>query len=333
MDFDESKPFIYDMPVIVREFIAEVLGTFVQILLGLCSLFVVNILPSYATRIYTESGYEYCKSLPKNDTSCLGRRQSTIVYNIDLVGLKIIMIAFTWASGTFAGLVLSLPISGGYHNPGISIAMATLSRLSWKSLLHLLPAQYLAVILSAGSTHLMFYEYMPTPELKEFYIGYAMIPSPHKEINGLTMSFIDSFISCFLYSLVLFATLDTKGNPMGRHFQPIMCSFFLFSLIFFHVINKNGVPFNPARDLGTRLYAAFIVGFEKAFGQFSYLFWLSQQLSTVLGFICGAWIYVTFFGLPETTLVLGDEPNKKVSDYHKIKTTVNQKSDKTIKSP
>ena len=98
-------------------------------------------LPNVAKRTYTDP--DYCP-LPLNTTQykcdnysvdytkiAPGKRAGDDIYFIHLDALYIIVIAMTWASGLLLSLLVSVPVSGGYLNPAISVTLATMSRLEW----------------------------------------------------------------------------------------------------------------------------------------------------------------------------------------------------------
>ena len=99
-------------------------------------------LPNVAKRTYTDP--QYCH-LPKNSSKyeCLrnetgyplsidlGKREGDPIFTIQLDSIYIIVIAVNWASGMLLSLLVTVPLSGGYVNPAISVTLATMSRLQW----------------------------------------------------------------------------------------------------------------------------------------------------------------------------------------------------------
>ena len=124
----------------------------------------------------------------------------------------------------------------------------------------------------AAAFHLLYYQHIDSADADRI-IGYVFIPSPHPSIKWLSMAFIDRFISCAIFAMFVFSTLDVRSNPMPNYSQPLIIVTVVFVAAMFFTINQNGIVFYPglysaiqlwkqiselyflfkARDLGTRL--------------------------------------------------------------------------------
>lgn len=103
----------------------------------LSALVLAFIMPNTVQRKYTDP--DYCV-YPDNKTVCVpnidtpqGKGAGDSVYQINFECIYVVTVGLTWASGLLGGLILSVPVSGGYLNPAISLTLATMSRLEWYS--------------------------------------------------------------------------------------------------------------------------------------------------------------------------------------------------------
>ena len=175
-----DKRYLLDMPDWIREFLAEFLGTFLQLVFFFSSLSFLTLAsfgqhllnsalmlyyiePTSAVRLYsdpticsepshesTNRSVSSCSSLA---TPVKGRMRGDIQYDVSLDAIFIIIIAFAWGAGHMVGLLVSMPVSGGFLNPAISLALASLNLMPRRKVLNLIPAQYLGSFFSAFMIH------------------------------------------------------------------------------------------------------------------------------------------------------------------------------------
>lgn len=86
--------------------------------------------PTSAQRQYSDPTVDFCA---KTDRP-IGRCKDDVQYDVFLDAIFIIIITFAWAAGVIASLLISMHISGGFLNPGISVALVSLNQLEWSAL-------------------------------------------------------------------------------------------------------------------------------------------------------------------------------------------------------
>ncbi len=215
----------------MKDFIGEMLGTFVLTLLGCCSVAVAVLFGEYNS-----------------------------IFQIGLV----------WGLGVTLAIFLTRNICCAHLNPAVSVAMVLAGRMSGKKLPLYLVAQLVGAVLaglvllglfSASIVHYeevngivrgtaasvdtarMFGEFYPNP-------GDATISSV-----SLPLAMCAEGFGTFLLALFIFAlTEDCNVGRPSSDLQPVFIGLTVSSIIFF-IAPLTQAGLNPARDLGPRIVA------------------------------------------------------------------------------
>ena len=205
-------------------FIAEIIGTFLLILLG--------------------TGVVANSTLNKS----LG-------YNAGWV-----VITFGWGLGVFMGVAVAGPYSGAHINPAVTIGLAVAGKFSWSLVPQYILAQFIGAILGAFITSIYFYSHFKeTPDagvkLGVFCTGPAIKNYPLNFFNELVGTFV-------LVLVVLYFTEPVVNSELVGEMQIGLGSIgalpvaLLVVAIGMSLGGTTGYAINPARDLGPRLVHA-----------------------------------------------------------------------------
>uniref|UniRef100_A0A7E4ZWL0 Aquaporin-3 n=1 Tax=Panagrellus redivivus TaxID=6233 RepID=A0A7E4ZWL0_PANRE len=252
---------------IVRQFLAEFLGTAFLLLIGTAA----NI---------------------QGHASING--QSTSVY-------------LAWGFGFMFSVMMSAGISGAHLNPAMSFMFWIQGDISVLRMFIYWVAQYAGAIIGSllsfighyddimylGSSHLHVTGENATAGL------FAPYPTPHVSNFG---AFVDQiFGTAILAAMIVLITDKRHGIP--SHQQPILAGATMSMIAM--TFGDNGFGINPARDLGPRIMAL-IVGYgPRVFSASSWYFWV-PLLAQHVGAPLGAWIYKIFIGLHGTETFVED---------------------------
>lgn len=231
-------------------FIAEVLGTFLLILLG--AGVVANVV------------------LEKTKSNDLGW----------------LVITTAWGFAVFVGVSVAGPHSGAHLNPAVTIGLAVAGNFEWNLVANYVVAQFIGAMLGAFFAWLLYRDHFKATadgELKK--AVFCTAPA----IRNYASNLLSEIIGCFVLVLVVLYFTDASLNGSGNNQTPIglgslgaLPVAILVWVIGLSLGGTTGYAINPARDLGPRIVHAFLPIKNKVSSDWSYA-WVP-----VLGPIIGA---------------------------------------------
>jgi len=239
----------------LREFIAELLGTFVLILIGNGSV--------------------------AQSTFSIGSKGTFFSVN------------WGWGLGVLLGVVVSGGVSGGHINPAVTVAVATLGKFPWRKVPHYLAAQYLGSFLASCVLFLVYWDalvkyehevsaYRTTPDTAMIFTTF---PRYHLTwIGGVT----DQFFGTALLLVAVCAITDRKNMQVSKQLVPLFIGLTVLAIGVSFGFNC-GYAINPARDFAPRIFTAISGWGLKVFTYRHW--WLVPIFACHLGAIVGAWFY------------------------------------------
>ncbi len=232
-------------PTLGKQCLAEFLGTYLLILLG-CGAVHASVLTGAQSGLW----------------------QVAIVW-----GIAIMLAAYTVGA-----------VSGAHINPAITLAFAVWSRFAWRSVLPYILAQFCGAFLAAATLFVLFNPYLRAREQEKHVVRGApgseitamcygeYFPSPgplsnaegpysldaHERLNVLVSeptAFCAELLGTLVLAMVVFAVSDER-NPSAPpgHLAPVFIGLTVAGLISV-IAPLTQACFNPARDLGPRLFA------------------------------------------------------------------------------
>lgn len=193
-------------------------------------------------------------------------------------------IVFGWGLAVVFGIIVSVRISGAHLNPAVTLAMASIGRMSWSDVPNYIVAQIFGGFVGAGIVFTVFYpkwiEFDPT--LSHTASVLATFPA----VPGFLPGFIDQVVGTFILLYLILAVLNFIKNPA----ENIGFAFIIGAIVLAVGISfggMNGYAINPARDLAPRLFAL-IMGFQNL-GDISV--WTVPVIGPIVGGILGAKVF------------------------------------------
>ncbi|XP_015793340.1 aquaporin-9 [Tetranychus urticae] len=249
---------------VLREFLAELLGTFVLTTIG-CS---VN-----AATTVSKSGAV---------AGAIG--------------------PWGWGLALTAAIYVCGGVSGGHVNPAVTLGMATIGKLSWIKVPYYFAAQYIGAFFGALVTYLVYHESIKAhfgDQLQTLGVNgtaaiFGTLPNPNVSIGTC---FLDQVVCVGFFLLLIQAITDDRNMDCPKGLIPIAIGVADLTLMAFAFGYNCGAPVNPARDLGPRLLSS-IVGYGgEVFSVRNYNYFWVPIVATHIGGIIGSWIYVLFISL------------------------------------
>ncbi|CAF3368290.1 unnamed protein product [Rotaria sp. Silwood1] len=280
----------------VAQFVAELFGTFVLIFIGDLSV----------------AQYKFTK--PRiNSNFGINLSYGTGVY----VALMI--------AGPISALMIAGPVSGAHLNPAVSISLLTIRKLKPLQCLFYVIGQLIGAFFGAVIVYNLHWALF-----NRFDGGVRQIAGN----NGTADIFFtmpedgipqwNLFFDQLIGTAVLMIFIMALGNDFN-HMISEVAKPFAFTLIIFAITSafarNSGAAINPARDLGPRLFAAFIYGWKEVFQSNNYFFWI-PIMGPIVGAIIGVWIFEGYLLLMKRFANLPNVVNIGSIELHpKVKST------------
>ncbi|RKP39264.1 aquaporin-like protein [Dimargaris cristalligena] len=239
-----------------REYLAEFLGTYVMVLLGL--------------------GVIICSAL-----------------NVEAKFQAWSLISLGWAFAIMTGLFVSQGVSGGHLNPAVTLAFAAWRKFPWRKVPGYWFAQLLAAFVAAGTLHLLFLQSLDVYSgdrrdvTGPFATASFFVTFPITVVNNGT-AFLSEALGTFLLVLVAFGVTDRHNVPpvgWGPLALGLTVTGILMSITF-----QAGGALNPARDLGPRLYLLAAGWGVETFQAHSHYFYV-PIVAPCVGAVLGGFVY------------------------------------------
>jgi glycerol uptake facilitator protein len=228
----------------LKEFIGEVFGTFVLILLGDGVVAHVGLAPRLAAPAYN---------------------WNTIV--------------FGWCLAVIVAVYISGGVSGAHINPAVTLALAVKRDFPWKKVLPYIIAQMIGAFLGAAAVFLIYRDGLVAAGMPNVWStgpGAVFSASFWGGEGAAAMgsySMVTASIAEFFGTMVLLwgvmAAGDSKNLGLKNNLGPMLVGFTVLA-VGLSLGGPSGYSINPARDLGPRILGA-IVGTK---GLFDGLYWL-----------------------------------------------------------
>jgi glycerol uptake facilitator protein len=242
------------MHSLLGELLAELLGTFVLIVLGDGVVAMVVLFGTGAPGEVIKGGYT----------------------NITL----------GWGLAVFLGICIAGRISGAHLNPAVTLTVAVFRGFPWRRVLPYIIAQVAGAFAAAG---LVFVNYLPAflkrdPDLSTTAGVFTTFPAfPDAWLHGL----LDQVVGTALLLALILAITDPRNRPVPAGLQPFAVGLLVVA-IGISWGGMHGYAINPARDLGPRLFTL-AAGFQNT-GFEDHVF-LVPIIAPLLGGLLGALIY------------------------------------------
>lgn len=166
-----------------------------------------------------------------------------------------IVITTGWALAVFVGVVVAGPYSGAHINPAVSVGLAAAGQFEWA----LVPVYILGQMIGAALGALtVWIFYRSHYEVTTDVIAIKATFCTHPEIRHNTNNFLSELIGTFVLILVVLyitgASLeDPRNTPIGLGSLGAIPVAFLVWAIGLSLGGTTGYAINPARDLSPRI--------------------------------------------------------------------------------
>ncbi|KAI1283111.1 Aquaporin-9 [Halotydeus destructor] len=249
----------------MREFLAELLGTFVLTCIGCCTNAFVT--------VAGEGQYGH------------------------MIG------PWGWGMALTAAIYVCGRVSGGHVNPAVTLGMCSVGKLPWRKLPHYFAGQYIGAFLGAVVTYLVYRDALINKFGDNFTFAdnntatagiFGTFSAP--EVSTST-AVIDQIVCVGFFLLLICAITDERNMQTPRGLIPIAIGICDLGLLIFAFGYNCGAPINPARDLAPRLFTSMAGWGSGVFSFKDYGYFWVPIVATHIGGIVGCWVYRLFIEL------------------------------------
>ncbi|XP_060906625.1 aquaporin-10a [Labrus mixtus] len=261
-----KKPALRLRNAVVRECMAEFLGTFVLLLFG-------------------------CSAAAQVKTSR------------DTKG-QFLSVNMAFSVGVMSAMYLTKGISGAHLNPAVTMSFCVLGRVPWGRLVPYSLSQLLGAYMASGLVYLVYYDaimefsggVLTVHGQNETASIFATYPS---EYITLGRSFLDQVVGTGMLMLCILALDEKRNTPAPSELIPPIVAVIVLGISMSMSANC-GAAINPARDLGPRLFTLTAGWGTEVFTCYNYWFWV-PLVAPPIGGVLGSLIYLVFIDwhLPE----------------------------------
>lgn len=262
---------------VLGDMLAEFLGTFVLLLLGIGSVAVAVV------------------GLPGS-----GRQA------VDFGPANWLIIAWSWGFAVMFGVHVAGGVSGAHLNPAVTLAFAVRRDLPWRKVLPYWLAQVLGAFVAAALVYACYRWAIDAANAKEgitreeslgTYSIFATFPAEYFG-DSWWGPLLDQIVGTGILLLLICALIDTRNTAPAANLHPFLIG--LVVVVIGMAFGTNaGYAINPARDFGPRLFTFFegwgAIALPGSFGWFSGYWWI-PIVGPLIGAVLGTLVYDLLIG-------------------------------------
>lgn len=242
-------------------FVAEIVGTFILILLG----------GGVCANVSLEKTY--------------GNNSGWIVITIG------------WAMAVYAGVVVSGDVSGAHLNPAVSVGLAAAGKFAWANVGSYVLAQFIGAMLGAFLVWLMHRDHFNVTPDQGAQLGvFCNVPAIPNTFLNVLGELLGTFVLVFAVLFISSPELmdDGTAKPIGMGSLGAIPVAFIVLAVGLSLGGTTGYAINPARDLGPRIIHAIVPINDKGSSRWDYS-WI-PVVGPLLGGLVAAGLYLLLNG-------------------------------------
>ncbi|MFN8406537.1 MAG: MIP/aquaporin family protein [Sphingobacteriaceae bacterium] len=171
-----------------------------------------------------------------------------------------IVITTGWALAVFVGVVVAGPYSGAHLNPAVSIALAVAGKFAWAQVPCFILAQFIGAGIGSFIVWLIHIDHFNATEDPNAQLAvFSTAPAIRNYPINLVSEFVGGFVLVFVILHLKGAELQGINHvPIGLGAVGAIPVAFLVWVIGLSLGGTTGYAINPARDLGPRIMHAIL---------------------------------------------------------------------------
>lgn len=210
---------------------------------------------------------------------------------------QFLSVNMAFSVGVMSAMYLTKGISGAHLNPAVTLSFCVLGRVSWGRLLPYSLSQLLGAYVASGLVYLVYYDaimefsggVLTVYGQNETASIFATYPS---ESITLGRSFLDQVVGTGMLMLCILSLDEKRNTPAPTELIPPIVAVIVLGISMSMSANC-GAAINPARDLGPRLFTLTAGWGTEVFKCYGYWFWV-PLVAPPIGGVLGSLMYLVF---------------------------------------
>lgn len=209
-------------------------------------------------------------------------------------------INIVWGLGVTMGCYVAGGVSGAHLNPAVTVALAVHRGFPWRKAPAYIVAQVAGAFAASAVVFLTYSEALQAFDGGVRQVTGAQATAgiwatyPQPFLSTLPGGFIDQVVGTAILMMVIFALTDTRNAPPGAGLGPVLVGLLVVAIGASFGFN-SGYAINPARDFGPRLFTA-VAGWGGDVFRAGHGWWWVPVVAPPIGAVLGGWLYDVCIG-------------------------------------
>lgn len=209
-------------------------------------------------------------------------------------------INLTWGLGVAMGCYVAGGVSGAHINPAVTLALAVHRGFPWRKVLPYSVAQVAGAFAGALIVYVTYHEAFAAfdggvrqvvgPQASAFI--FSTYPQAH--LSTFPGGLIDQIVGTAILVGVIFGIVDARNAAPPAWLTPFIVGLLVVAIGAAFGFN-SGYAINPARDIGPRLFT-FVGGWGAEVFRAGNAWWWVPIVGPLVGGVLGGWVYDLFIG-------------------------------------
>src|SRR5262245_46436568 len=204
-------------------------------------------------------------------------------------------INLAWGLAVTMGCYVSAGVTGAHLNPAVTLALAVHRRFAWNKVPVYAIAQVAGAFVASVVVYLTYHEALTAFDGGVRQVAgpqgtagiWATYPQPF--LSVFPGGFVDQVVGTALLVGVIFGITDSRNSPAPAGLAPVVVGL-LVVLIGATFGFNSGYAINPARDLGPRVFT-FLAGWGSEVFTAGNSWWWVPVVAPCIGAVLGGWVY------------------------------------------
>ncbi|MBS1816350.1 MAG: MIP family channel protein [Acidobacteria bacterium] len=199
-----------------------------------------------------------------------------------------------WGLAVTMGCYVSAGVTGAHLNPAVSVALAVHRRFPWSKVGPYIVAQLAAALVASALVYLAYHDALAAFDGGHRQVAgalgtagiWATYPQP---FMSLTSGFLNEALGSALLMGVILGITDSRNSPAPNGLAPVLVGLLVVAIGAAFGWN-TGYAINPARDFGPRLFTA-MAGWGGEVFTANHGWWWVPVVAPCVGTVLGGWVY------------------------------------------
>ena len=182
-----------------------------------------------------------------------------------------LLITTGWAFAVYVGVLISAPYSGAHINPAVTIGLASAGLFPWENVPNYILAQFIGAMLAAFVVWLNYKDHFKRTEDKDLKLAvFSTAPAIPNTILNLLAEITGTFVLVFAVLYFTDARIIETDSIIGLGSLGALPVALVVWSIGISLGGTTGYSINPARDLGPRIMHQILPIDQKGSSNWSY---------------------------------------------------------------